>query len=484
MGGAPGPGGELAGYRIQSVLGKGGMGIVYLAERPQGGLCALKVLSSQLGVDPSFAARFKREAEYADALDHSHILELYEAGETSGGTLFFAMQYVSGADLGVLLARDGVLDLALALSIMGQVGDALDCAHAKGLIHRDVKPGNIIVAIDRVGGPYAYLSDFGLSKNPSEDSVALTRQGQFIGTAAYTAPEEILAQPRDHLLDVYSLGCVLYEALVGVPPFLRDRDLDVLYAHIGDPRPNVTDHRADLPPEIDAVIAKAMAISPADRFSSCAEFIAAACALLPEGAVPAAEEAAATGTAPVESPAPAASASVIAPATDLAAARSEALRLVVRAGFGLGRDLIVDDELAVGRLTTLGGALASDLGISRRHARVLRAADGGFVNGERIVGPHPLRPGDELGIGSTVFVVTTSEPAAPGPGASDPVAQERDARAPIPDLVAEPSPSQTAKRLVVRLELDFEAGELVVRIENGASARIVREGDGWRVQAP
>jgi hypothetical protein len=363
------------------------------------------------------------------------------------------------------------------------------------LIHRDVKPGNIIVA-RTCGGPYVYLTDFGLSKNPSEDSVALTRQGQFIGTAAYTAPEEILAQPRDHLLDVYSLGCVLYEALVGVPPFLRDRDLDVLYAHIGDPRPNVTDHRADLPPEIDAVIAKAMAISPADRFSSCAEFIAAACALLPEGAVPAAEEAAATGTAPVESPAPAASASVIAPATDLAAARSEALRLVVRAGFGLGRDLIVDDELAVGRLTTLGGALASDLGISRRHARVLRAADGGFVvedvdssngtfvNGERIVGPHPLRPGDELGIGSTVFVVTTSEPAAPGPGASDPVAQERDARAPIPDLVAEPSPSQTAKRLVVRLELDFEAGELVVRIENGASARIVREGDGWRVQAP
>src|SRR2546426_6941653 len=131
MSGAPEPGGEIAGYRIRSVVGEGGMGTVYLAESPRGGLCALKVLSGRLGADPSFATRFKREAEYARALDHPHILELYEAGETPDGTLFFAMQYVPGPDLGVLLERDGVLDLSQALSILGQIGDALDAAHAK-----------------------------------------------------------------------------------------------------------------------------------------------------------------------------------------------------------------------------------------------------------------------------------------------------------------------------------------------------------------
>ena len=123
------------------------------------------------------------------------------------------------------------------MTILAQVADALDCAHAKGLVHRDVKPGNIIVA-ETPDGPHAYLTDFGLAKNPTEDSVALTAQGQLIGTMPYTAPEEILAQPRDHRVDVYSLACVLYEALVGVPPFVREREIDLLYAHIGDPRPS------------------------------------------------------------------------------------------------------------------------------------------------------------------------------------------------------------------------------------------------------
>ena len=275
--GALEPDSDFAGYRIQSVLGEGGMGIVYLAERPQGTLCALKVLS-QARSDPSFATRFKREAEYAESLDHPAILELYDVGEAPDGTLFFAMQYVPGADLRLLLARDGPMSLAEALSILEPIADALDCAHAQGLIHRDVKPGNVIVAEDRGPGPYVYLTDFGLSKNPSEDSVA--------GTIAYTAPEEILAEPRNHLVDVYSLGCVLYEMLVGVPPFVRDRDLDVMYAHIGDPRPNATDRQPNLPAGIDAVIAKAMAISPADRFASCEELTDAAGALLPGRAAP------------------------------------------------------------------------------------------------------------------------------------------------------------------------------------------------------
>ena len=135
-------------------------------------------------------------------------------------------------------------------SILGQIADALDCAHASGLVHRDVKPGNIIVA-DDVERPYAYLTDFGLSKNPGTDSFALTRMGQLIGTLAYTAPEEILAtEPRGHLVDVYSLGCVLYEALTGAPPFVREREIDLLYAHVGDPRPRATEaHDPTCPPE-------------------------------------------------------------------------------------------------------------------------------------------------------------------------------------------------------------------------------------------
>ncbi len=175
--GAPELGSEIAGYRLESVLGEGGMGTVYLAHGPEGGLCAVKVLSRRLaGADPSFATRFKREVQYADALDHPHVLELYEAGETPDGTLFFAMQYVDGPDLGVLLSRDGPLSLDQALAILGPIGDALDSAHANGLVHRDVKPGNVIVAED-AGGPHAYLTDFGLSKNPETDSIALTQHG-------------------------------------------------------------------------------------------------------------------------------------------------------------------------------------------------------------------------------------------------------------------------------------------------------------------
>lgn len=499
VGSPPGPGAEIAGYRIRSVLGEGGMATVYLAERPGGGLCALKVLARRSDEDLGYAARFKREAQYAEALDHPHILDLYEAGETPDGTLYLAMQYVQGPDLGVLLARDGAMHLAQALAILGPVGDALDGAHAKGLIHRDVKPGNIIVAADGGAGPFAYLTDFGLSKNPDQDSIALTQQGQFVGTTAYTAPEEILAQPRDHRVDIYSLGCVMFETLVGEPPFVRDRELDVMYAHIGDPRPRISDRRPGLPSELDAVIAKAMAISPEDRYSSCVEFIAEASALLPEGAVPAPETA--PETAPVTSPRYEAGQTLVGSPSEIT--RSAPLRLVVRAGPASGRELLVDDEFALGRLITLDGAFADDHEISRRHASVHRAADGGFVvedqdsangtfvNRTRIEGTHPLKPGDELRIGTTIFEVgaaaASPEPAASeaaqiaeAPERTDPATRE----SAVSEFVVEPEESQPLKRVVVRLELDLEAGELSVAIEHGASARIVRGPNGWRVEIP
>jgi len=524
IGSALGPGAEIAGYRVKSVLGEGGMGTVYLAERPTAGVCALKVLSTRLADDPSYATRFKREAQYAEALDHPHILELYDAGEAPDGTPYLAMQYVRGADLAVLLARDGPLGLAQTLSILGQVADALDCAHAQGLVHRDVKPGNIIVAADGGAAPYAYLTDFGLSKNPDADSIALTKQGQFVGTTAYTAPEEILAKPRDHRVDVYSLGCVLYEALVGEPPFVRERALDVLYAHIGDPRPPVSGHQPDLPPEIDAIIAKAMAISPAERYSSCAEFIAAASGLLPHGALstpdaapstpdsapstpdaaPATPDAAPSTDTAMHVPALSAASSVYSsPAEDATAASVEPLRLVVRAGVAEGRELVIADEAALGRLITLDGALADDGEISRRHAHIWRQADGAFlvedqsssngtfVNGTRIDRPCPLSPGDELRIGATVFEVAASVAADPVSSGQPQVPEEPEAssagapEAAIADLVVKPAPSsEPLQRVAIRLELDLEAGQLSVAIEHGATVRIVRDGNGWRVEIP
>ena len=492
--GAPELGSEIGGYRLDSVLGEGGMGTVYLARGPAGALCAVKVLSRRLVADDlSFATRFKREVQYVEALDHPHVLELYEAGETPDGTLFYAMQYVDGPDLGVLLRRDGALSLPQALEILGPIGDALDCAHTNGLVHRDVKPGNVIVAADP-GGPHAYLTDFGLSKNPGTDSFALTRMGQLIGTLAYTAPEEILAtEPRGSLVDVYSLGCVMYEALTGAPPFVRERDIDVLYAHVGDPRPRASEANADLPAGIDEVIAKAMAISAQERYPTCAGFIAAARALLPGGdPAPVAPPPVAPVAAPeeppaepAEQPAPPAALPELEPEPELDDAPPGALRLVVRGGLGRGRTLIVEDEIVVGRLSTLDGALAPDHSISRRHARITRAKDGAFavedehsrngtfVNGERLEGRRVLRTGDQLKIGSTVFEATAPEAGA-RIAASLP---ESPAAAPVAEVVVDAGPAGT--RLALRLELDPEAGELIIAIENGATVRIVRGSDGW-----
>jgi serine/threonine-protein kinase len=507
--GAPEIGSEVGGYRLESLLGQGGMGTVYLARGREGGLCAVKVLSRRLVADdPTFATRFKREVQYADALDHPNVLELYEAGETSDGTPFFAMQYVDGPDLGVVLQREGRLSLPQALSILGPIADALDRAHANGLVHRDVKPGNIIVAADP-DGPHPYLTDFGLSKNPGTDSFALTRMGQLIGTLAYTAPEEILAtEGRGAPVDVYSLGCVLYEALTGAPPFVRARDIDVLYAHVGDPRPRISEARPDLPAGIDDVIARAMAISAPERYPSCTAFIDAVRALAggeslaPPVAEPAPEE---TAVAPAEPTAPEPVA--FEPVAEQEATPPGVLRLAVRDGLGRGRSLLVDDELVLGRQETLDGALSPDHSISRRHARITRTDDGTFaiedehsrngtfVNGERLVSPWILRTGDLLKIGGTVFEATAPEPrvevAAPPvvePGPVVPMAAPA-AVAPPPERTAPseltPLPvgagvvAEAGTRLALRLELDPDAGVLVIAIEDGPTVRIVRGSDGW-----
>lgn len=246
-----------------------------------------------------------------------------------------------------------------------------------------------------------------------------------------------------------------------------------------------------------------MAISPDDRYSSCTEFIAAASALLPEGAVvPATPSAPPSTVAPETQESPATSAPT-SPDPEPTVVPLEPMRLVVRAGPATGRELLIADELLLGRVTTLDGALADDREMSRRHARVHRDAEGGlfvedqqsangtFVNGIRIDAPQPLRDGDELRIGSTVFEVAiseqqpTTEPEQPAASESaSAVVQERRPGAATSELVVEPTSSEPPKKVVIRLELDLEAGELSVAIEHGPTARIVRDADGWRVEVP
>jgi YVTN family beta-propeller protein len=206
------------------------------------------------------------------------VLPVYDAGETDG-VLWIAMRYVDGIDLAALLARDGPLAAEQALAIAGQVAGALDAAHARGLVHRDVKPGNILLAMDGGAVTHAYLADFGLTKRIG-GARGLTASGQVLGTIDYVAPEQVEGGPVDGLADQYSLGCVLFECLTGEVPFQRDSELAVLWAHVHDPPPRIGDHRPDLPAALDDVIGRALAKAPSDRYPSCGALVAAAQAAL------------------------------------------------------------------------------------------------------------------------------------------------------------------------------------------------------------
>jgi YVTN family beta-propeller protein len=276
---------RLAGYRIQALLGRGGMGVVYLAEqlgprRP----VALKLLSPQAAASEAFRERFLRESELAAAIDHPNVLPVYDAGETDG-MLWTAMRYVDGIDLAGLLEREGPLAAEQALALCGQVAGALDAAHARGLVHRDVKPANVLLAMEDGAVTHAYLADFGLTRRIG-GARRLTVSGQVLGTIDYTAPEQVEGGPVTGLVDQYSLGCVLYECLTGVVPFRRDTELAVLWAHVHDPPPRIGDHRPDLPAALDAAIGRSLAKAPGDRYPSCQALIATVQAAL-AGAAPA-----------------------------------------------------------------------------------------------------------------------------------------------------------------------------------------------------
>jgi serine/threonine protein kinase len=262
----PAIGSVVGGCRIDAVLGHGGMGVVYRAEQlALGRRVALKVLSSALSHDPGFRARFQQEARLAASLDHRNVVPIYEAGEDDGH-LYLVMRYVDGIDLRSLLQRKDRLPPRRAANIVAQVAAALDAAHAKGLVHRDVKPANVMVCTDG-GGDRVYLSDFGLTK-PVDATSGLTRTGEWIGTPDYAAPEQIEGRRVDARTDVYALGCVLFEALTGAAPFPRDVPMAKLWAHVNAPPPRVTERDRSIPRVFDAIVGRALAKNPADRYAS------------------------------------------------------------------------------------------------------------------------------------------------------------------------------------------------------------------------
>ena len=264
---------EVAGYLLEEVIGRGGMGVVYRAEHVRlGRKAALKVVAPQIAREPKFRERFLRESRTAGSLDHPNVIPLYDAGEADG-VLYIAMRFVDGVDLSSLIASEGKLEPARTARIVAQVASALDAAHEAGLVHRDVKPSNVLLPARGAGrGEHAYLGDFGLTKRVLSES-GVTGSSAFIGTIAYVAPEQIEGKSVDARADQYSLACLVYECLTGRRPFERETDIATLYAHLRDPFPSVGESVADpaMRAELDAALARAGSKNPQDRFDSCGD---------------------------------------------------------------------------------------------------------------------------------------------------------------------------------------------------------------------
>lgn len=428
------PGTEIAGYRIVRTIGEGGMATVYLAERIEDGReAALKVLRGELAESDDYRRRFLRESGYAALLDHPNVVKLLSAGE-DGETLYIAMEYIEGTDLHKLI-REGGLGRERALGILGQVAAALDAAHEAGLLHRDVKAANVLVAGNR-----AWLADFGLSKHTARDSIALTGIGTFVGTIAYTAPEQIMSEEVGPAADVYSLGCLLVECMTGEPPFTGLSEVEVMQAHIQRPPPSIGD------PALDAVIEKALAKDPADRYETCAALIAAAADAVGKGGM-------------------------------------DKLRLKVTAGNASGTEIEVEDELLIGRMAEGDGRLAEDIEISRRHAQIgrndegvymvedLGSTNGTIVNGHRIDSPEHLYPGDTIEVGGTTLVVqvTAGPPPVSAAVEAPPAPPEPEPEA-APEPAPEPEPEAPARIA------------LTIEVEGAPPVRLVHEDGAWRIQ--
>jgi serine/threonine protein kinase len=268
----------LAGHRIDALIGEGGMGVVYRATHLQlRRTVALKVLPPTLAADHDYRRRFEREATIAASLEHPNVVPIYDAGHVNG-ILYLSMRFVEGEDLGAVLRREGRLDVERICAILGPVADALDAVHEAGLVHRDVKPGNILIARTsrpRGSGEHVYLCDFGIAKGATSVANDITSAGQYIGTLQYSSPEQIEGKWLDGRSDQYGLACLVFRSLTGQVPYPRPETAAVLYAHLTADPPRPSLHRRDLPPAVDAAVTRAAAKQPDRRFPSCAAFIAA-----------------------------------------------------------------------------------------------------------------------------------------------------------------------------------------------------------------
>ncbi|MEA2430603.1 MAG: hypothetical protein QOI19_1076 [Thermoleophilaceae bacterium] len=251
------------------------MGVVYRAtDLRLNRLAALKLITPALSADEDFRRRFQRESELAASVRQQNVVTIYQAGEADG-LLYVTMELIQGTDLRGFLSERGRLDLQMAAAIVTQIGAALDAAHASGLVHRDVKPANVLIA---AASPLrVYLTDFGLTKRTSSQS-GLTKTGLFVGTIDYAAPEQIKGWPVDARADVYALGCVLFEMVAGQPPFRRENEYATMYAHTSDPPPALSSMAAGVSPALDAAVARALAKDPDERFQSAGDFARAVAA--------------------------------------------------------------------------------------------------------------------------------------------------------------------------------------------------------------
>ena len=264
------PGSVLADFRVEDVVGRGGMGVVYQAvqlslDRP----VALKLIAPHLTEDEGFRERFVKESRLSASLDHPHIVPVYAAGEEDG-IQYIAMRFVQGANLKTTIASSGCLDPGRAVRLVQQIASALDSAHAHGLVHRDVKPANVLISPEG-GGEHAYLTDFGVTKRRTSTETP-TGTGEWVGTLDYVAPEQLRGEVVDGRADTYSLGCMLYECVTGSVPFPRARELAKMWAHISDEPPSASALVPHVPEALSEVIRRAMAKAPGERFPSTGDF--------------------------------------------------------------------------------------------------------------------------------------------------------------------------------------------------------------------
>jgi serine/threonine-protein kinase len=450
------PGSRVAGYLLEELVGVGGMAAVYRArDEPLGRVVALKLLAG----DESLRIRFVREARAVAAVDHPHIIPVYAAGEADG-MQYIAMRFVAGDTLQGVLRANGTLPAKRAASFTSQVASALDAAHAAGLVHRDVKPGNILVDARRGGPEHAYLTDFGIAR-AMMSAGTLTVAGQFLGTPDYAAPEQINGQPVDGRADQYALGCVAYEALSGAVPFRRDSAWSVLYAHLNEPPPTIP-ASAGLAPAVHEVLATALAKSPSERFFTCGDFADALREALgldpydPSRPAPSTRSAAVlTPTLPmtVYSPPPPgldgahvpgqpAAPDLIGTWTAVVAAdrayydsvaavdeQDTASIAMFPSDLPERRVALAGTEVRIGRTSASAGVVPEidlggpprDPGVSRVHAKLVPASDGSWtvvdlgtdngisVNGQDVParGSVPLRPGDRINLGAWTSITIT-----------------------------------------------------------------------------